>query len=173
MRSDVSDIGGPERVRRIHVKLPVQGIVRHDCWAATIGARPFFRTNLGLYARQSRKTPNPVRACLFAKIAQIIVQLAVAIDLVSVIAGQFHQLGLTLIFQCPLRNGFAQPCIKTARVNHQHPAHGPYRKHQPVLSNERIPHRDSLAKYAVAFFKMSPFAGKTVSQTVFLSGSNP
>jgi hypothetical protein len=34
-------------------------------------------------------------------------------------------------------------------MNQQHPAHGPDRKDQPVLGNEGIPHRDSLAKYAV------------------------
>jgi hypothetical protein len=64
----------------------------------------------------------------------------------------------------PLRKGFAQPCIKATRMNCQHPAHRPNGKHQPVLGNEGIPHRDSLAKYAVAFFRMSPFAGKTASQ---------
>jgi hypothetical protein len=34
-------------------------------------------------------------------------------------------------------------------MNQQHPAHRPDRKDQPVLGNKRIPHRDSLAKYAV------------------------
>ena len=63
---------------------------------------------------------------------------------------------------------FAQPRIEAAGMNQRHPAHGPDRKDQPVLRNERIPHPlpgsglpanrqkgDSLAKYAVAFFKMS------------------
>jgi hypothetical protein len=65
-------------------------------------------------------------------------------------------------------------------MNQQHPAHGADRKDQPVLGYKRIPHPlpgsgllanrergDSLAKYAVALFRMSPFAGKTVPQTVF------
>ena len=34
-----------------------------------------------------------------------------------------------------------------------------------------LPNLDSLTKYAVAIFRMPPFAGKTVSQIVFLSGS--
>jgi hypothetical protein len=34
-------------------------------------------------------------------------------------------------------------------MNQKHQAHGPDRKDQPVLSNDGIPHRDSLAKYAV------------------------
>ncbi len=55
-----------------------------------------FVANLGPYARQ---TSIPVRADIFAEVAQIIVQLAVAIDLATVIPGPLHQLGLTLIFQ--------------------------------------------------------------------------
>jgi hypothetical protein len=44
-------------------------------------------------------------------------------------------------------------------MNQQHPAHGPDRKDQPVLGNEGIPHRDSLAKYAVAFLRNSLCVG--------------
>jgi hypothetical protein len=83
-----------------------------------------------------------------------------SIDLATVTPSLFDQFGLPLIFQRPLGKGFAQPCIEAARMNQQHPTHGPDRKDQPVLSNERIPHRDSLAKYAVAFLRNSLFVRK-------------
>jgi hypothetical protein len=86
---------------------------------------------------------------------QIIVQLAVAIDLATVIPSLLQQHGLTLILQRPLGKGLAQPRIEPTRMNLKHPAHGSDSKDQPVLVNEGIPHRDSLAKYAVAFFSTS------------------
>ncbi|BAQ68694.1 hypothetical protein NHU_01536 [Rhodovulum sulfidophilum] len=73
----------------------------------------------------------------------------------TVIPSLLLQRRLALVLQRPLRKGFALPSIKAAGMNQKHPAHGPDRKDQPVLSNERIPHRDSLAKYAVAFFRIS------------------
>jgi hypothetical protein len=60
----------------IHVELPIQGIVRHDSRAAIIRSELLFVTNLGRYARQTGQTPRPVRADVFAKIAQIVMQLA-------------------------------------------------------------------------------------------------
>jgi hypothetical protein len=67
-------------------------------------------------------------------------QFAVSVDLATVIPSLLQQHGLALILQRPLGKGVEQPCIKAARMNQQHPAHGPHSKDQPVLSNERIPH---------------------------------
>ena len=76
-------------------------------------------------------------------------QLAVSINLSTFLPSCFEKLGLALILQRTLTKWLTQPCIKATRMHGQHPAHRPYRKHQPVLGDERIPHRDSLAKYAV------------------------
>ena len=153
--ADVGDVGDPELIGRIDIEFPVQSIVGHDSRAATVGAGLLFVTNLGPYPRQTRQTPSPVGADVFAQVAQIIVQFTVSVDLATLIPSRFDKLGLPLILQRPLGKGFAQPRIEAAGMNQQHPAHGPDRKDQPVLRNERIPHRDSLAKYAVAFFRMS------------------
>ena len=140
MGADAGDVCDPELIRGIDIELSVQGVVGYDSRAATIRAGLLFVTNLGPYACQTRKAPNPVWADVLTRIAKIVVQLAIAIDLAAVIPGRFHQLGLALILQRPLGKWFAQPCIEAARMNQQHPAHRPYRKHQPVLSYERIPH---------------------------------
>ena len=149
VRADISDIGDPKLVGGIHVELPVQSIVRHDSRTATIRARLLFITNLGPYARQSGQAPSPIGTDVFAEIAQIVMQLAVSLDLATLLPSCLDKHGLPLILQRPLGKGVAQPCIEATRMNHQHPAHGPDCKDQPVLGNEGIPHRDSLAKYVV------------------------
>ena len=85
MGADVGDICYPELVRGIHVEFPIQGIICDDGGAAAIRSGPLFVTNLGPYARQSCQPPSPVRADVFAQIAQIVVQLAVSIHLAAVI----------------------------------------------------------------------------------------
>ena len=74
--------------------------------------------------RQTRKAPNPVGADFLAKVAQIIVQIPTAVDLAAVIPSRFQQLGLTLIFQCPLAKRLTQPQVKAARMHSQHQTKG-------------------------------------------------
>ena len=133
MRADICDVSDPELIRGIHIELPVQRIVGHNGGAATVRAGLLFVTNLGPYARQTCQAPSPVGADVLAHTAQIIVQLAVSIDFTAVIPSLLQQHRLALILQRPLRKGFAQPRIKAARMNQQHPAHRPNGKHQPVL----------------------------------------
>lgn len=65
----------PELARRIYLELPVHGIVRHTRRAATIEAGLLLITNLGPCARQSGHAPSLVGADVFARIAQIVMQL--------------------------------------------------------------------------------------------------
>ena len=56
----------------------------------------------------------------------------------------------------PTTRGFAlEPGVEAATRDRQEPAHGLHRKMESSLFHERVPGSDSLAKYAVAFFKMS------------------
>lgn len=48
-----------------------------------------------------------------------------------------------------------EPRVKPARMNAEDPAHRSCPKPCPVISDECMLHRDSLAKYAAAFFRMS------------------
>lgn len=45
--------------------------------------------------------------------------------------------------------------IEPAWVNALYTAHGLHRKHLTMRSHKRVLHRDSQAKYAAAFFRMS------------------
>jgi hypothetical protein len=149
------------------IELPVQRSVGHNGRAATVRTGLLFVTNLSPYARQTCQTPSPVGADVFAEVrcptmvcaaqpreghrsscslplsaiaAQSPAGQRVSIDFTAVIPSLLQQHRLALILQRPLRKGFAQPGIKAARMNQQHPAHGPACKDQPVLRDERIPH---------------------------------
>ena len=88
MRADIRDVArhcsrtngaqwlAPELVRRIAIKLPVQGVAGDDGRVATIRAGLLFVTNPGPYARQTGQAPSPVGADVAAETAQIIMQLA-------------------------------------------------------------------------------------------------
>ena len=102
VRADISDIGDPKLVGGIHVELPVQRIVRHDSRTATIRARLLFITNLGPYARQSGQAPSPIGTDVFAEIAQIVMQLAVSLDLATLLPSCLDKHGLPLTLQRPL-----------------------------------------------------------------------
>jgi hypothetical protein len=124
MRADMLDVSDPELVQCIRcplvvclqatrgdIELSVQGIVGNDSRAATIRAQLLFVTNMGPYACQTGKVPNPVGADVVSHVAQIIVQLApygdckqsptgqcIAIHLAAFCPGLSDQRGLTQIF---------------------------------------------------------------------------
>ena len=132
--ANLGDIGDPKLVGGIHVERPIQGIVRPDGRATTIRSGLLFVTNLGPYARQTGQASRPVGRDVLAHVAQIIVQLAVSEDLTTFLPSCLDKLGLPLILQRPSGEGLAQPCIRAARMNQQHPAHGSDCKGQPILS---------------------------------------
>src|SRR5207248_752701 len=54
-----------------------------------------------------------------------------------------------------LRGRAGPPGVEAASRDLQHPAEQPHRPVLPMVLDEGVPHDDSLAKKAVAFFKMS------------------
>lgn len=81
---DVGDVGHPDLFWRTNLKLPIQPIVCDHRRLATISARTAHVSNLCGNTRQVGQTDHAVlRACL-ALIAQIVVQLAIALDLAAV-----------------------------------------------------------------------------------------
>ena len=98
MGADEGDICNPELIRGIDIELSVQGVVGHDSRAATIRAGLLFVTNLGPYPCQTGQAPSPVGADVLPEITQIVMQLAVSIDLTTFRPGRFDELGLPLIF---------------------------------------------------------------------------
>ena len=59
------------------------------------------------------------------------------------------------IIRFPRRLRLLEPSIVAAPMNRHHPAQGADRKLLFIRLDESVPHMDSLAKYAVAFFRMS------------------
>lgn len=62
---------------------------------------------------------------------------------------------MTRIFSPPLAQGGLEPGIEAADLDAQAATHRPDREQRTMLGDERVSHFASLAKYAVAFFRMS------------------
>ena len=82
-------------------------------------------------------------------------QLAVAIDLAAVLPGLSDQRSLPGILLCPAAQRALLPGIKAAGLDRQAPAHCTNAELALMLGNKCVSHFASLAKYAVAFFRMS------------------
>ena len=82
-------------------------------------------------------------------------QLEIAVDFATVIPCMPDYLGLTRIFVGSLAYRSLQPGVKAVRLDAQAPTHCPHRKLCAILGHKRVSHFAYLAKYAVAFCKMS------------------
>ena len=76
LRPDVSTVGHPYLVRRLHVERPIQGVVDDDRRLAAKLAGTALVANLCLDASQPGQPGDTVRADAFALFEQVIMQLA-------------------------------------------------------------------------------------------------
>ncbi len=116
-----------------------------------MAAGPALIADLRLDARPSGQSDNPVQAADFAVIQQVVVQLAVAIDLATVVLSPPQQLRLSSIFPSPPALRTLLPGIESAGLHGEAAAYCPHAKVTTMLGNERVFHFASRAKYAVAF----------------------
>lgn len=100
--ADVGDVCHPGMVWRSHVELAIQRVVDRQGRLAAIATGPALVADLRLDTRYPGQTSNAVRAAGLALIQQIIVQLAIAIDLATVVPGLPNQLRLPSIFSITL-----------------------------------------------------------------------
>jgi hypothetical protein len=73
-------------------------------------------------------------------IQQVIMQLAVAIDLAAVVPGFAEQIGLPDLFPSPLAQRVLLPGIVATGLHSEAPAHGSHAKTIAMLGNERLSH---------------------------------
>jgi hypothetical protein len=92
---------------------------------------------------------------MLAQITQIIMPFAITVDLAAILSCLVYQRALAYIIAGSVAQRGFEPGIKTTEMHPQHSAHRPDRKFSPVPFDKRVLHRDSLAKYAVAFSRMS------------------
>jgi hypothetical protein len=122
---------------------------------------------LGSYSWQTSQAPRRVGADVLAEVAQIVVKLAISIELATFLPSYFEHFGSPLIFQRSLGKRFAQSGIEAARMNQQHrhmaltakislfSAMISYLTRCPAVDVYIRERGDALAKYAVAFSKIS------------------
>ena len=152
---DIGDVRHPHPVRRIDIKLPGKGVVDRGRRLAAIGAGPTLVAYLGLDPGQPGETSDAVGATGLSLIKEVVMQLAIALDPAAFLPGLAETCGLAHIFPGPFAQRVLQPGIETTGPDTQTAAHRPHRELLAMLSNKRVSHFASLAKYAVAFFKMS------------------
>lgn len=99
---DIGDVGDPCAIRSLHIELPVQCVVDNRGWLAAILPRPALIADLGPDADKSGETRNPVWATGFSLIEQVIVSLAIAIDLATVPPCLSDEFRLPNVFLRPL-----------------------------------------------------------------------
>jgi hypothetical protein len=92
-----------------------------------------------------------VRTARLTLITQVIVQLAITVDLAAILPRFLEQLSLPLIFSGSSAERALAPGIKSARMSTKHPTHGTNAELHAMRLDERVPHFASLAKYAVIF----------------------
>lgn len=73
-------------------------------------------------------------------IQQIIVQLAIAIDLAAVVPSFADQIGLPGIFPSPLAQRALLPSVVATGLHGEAPAHGSHGKTIAMLGDERVSH---------------------------------
>ena len=95
---DIGDVGDPDLIGLRGAELLLQLVLSHDGRFAAIAARSALVAQLRSDPGQRRQTRHPVLGNLFAQVAQVVRQLAIAIDLAAVGPGLPDQLRLTRIF---------------------------------------------------------------------------
>ena len=98
MGLDVGDVGDPDLIRCRRLELLFQLVLSDDGWLAAITARTTPVANLCDDPGQRCQPRHPVLGNLFSLIAQIVRQLAIAIDLAAVGPGLTDQFGRAQIF---------------------------------------------------------------------------
>ena len=100
--ADVGDVRHPCLVWGCNIELPGQCVVDHLGWLAAVTARPALVADPRLDPGQAGKASHPVRAAGLTLVEQVVVQLAIAVNLAALFPGLPDQSGLPSIFLRPL-----------------------------------------------------------------------
>ncbi len=134
----------PSKVTRATVTLNSPAFLSR---LAVIAARATLVAGLRLDAGKLRQTGNPVRADAFTLLQQVIVQLAITVNLATLVPGLVQQLGLALVSLRLLAQWGLQPSIKPARLDAQATAH---------RTNIKLPRCSATNAVAIGLEPMAP-----------------
>ena len=101
MRLDVGDVCYPDFIWGLDMELPVEGIVDHDRRLATIAGGAALVADLRSDPRKLRQSGDPVRTDAFALVNQVIMQLAIALDLTALAPSLVQHFSLAPVFLRP------------------------------------------------------------------------
>ena len=86
---------------------------------------------------------------------KLIGNFAAPVNLVRLVVDFQHVSTDALAAKGSFAHGFLERLVIAAGTEFKSSAHGFDRKHVAMIANPDVPHSDSFAKYAVAFFKIS------------------
>lgn len=94
---DVGDVRDPRLVRTSNVELTVQSVVDDNGRPAAINSGTALVADLSLYPGNPRQTRNPVGAACLAVIEQVVMKLAIPVDLAALFPSRLEQIDLPLV----------------------------------------------------------------------------
>ena len=155
MRAQIGDVCHPSAIRCRHFELPVQRVVHDDRGPTAITARLLLVANLRLNARKASQPRNALLRHGLAHLDQIVMDLAISIDLAAVGPSLLGQCSLACILPCSPAQRLLDPGIKTARMDAEYFAENADGMPLTVRIDEGVPHFASLAKNWGAFLRNS------------------
>ena len=96
--------------------MPVELIIDDDRRSAAIDAGTAFVADLRLYSGETRQARDPVRAAHLSPIEEVVVQLAITVDLAALFPCLQEQIGLSLVLIGSAAQRVLQSGVKSTRV---------------------------------------------------------
>src|SRR5215469_3691571 len=152
---DVGDVRYPDLVDRYRLELPVQDVVGHRQIMVGVGRTAELPFRLGGDTVLTHELGHGVDAATLAACSQFHMDARAAVALFHLLVDGLDLLGQSLAALLLGTGGAIAPGVVAAAGHLQHLAHQPHRPLTAVRVDEAVLHSDSLAKKAVAFFKMS------------------
>jgi hypothetical protein len=115
--ANVGDVGHPGLVRRLHVEPAVERVVDGERRLASIRAGTALVADLRPDPGLPRQPSDPARTAALAHVHEVVVKLAITIDLPAVPPSSANELGLPLVFLRALAERILQPGVEAAGLN--------------------------------------------------------
>src|SRR6185437_4738638 len=154
-RRDIRDVRHPGLIRCARLKLPIQDILRHRSVMVGVGGTAELPFAFGCNPLLTHEFSHRVLAAILAPCPQFPVHTRTAVAFFDLLMDGLDFDDQRLTPSLAYTGGTPSPGVVAAGGNLQQPTHQSHRPVGAVFVDEAVFHSDSLAKKAVAFFKMS------------------
>lgn len=138
--TDVRNIGHPNLIHCVLLKLALQLVGRNLPWPTYLAARPFIALR-GLYLSHSNNPGRPVLAARSDSLPQITNDSGAAVYAHALVTELFDLCCQGLVLHSPWRQGLQQPGLKATAVNDLSPSDLAQSELRSVLLHKSVFHR--------------------------------